>query len=102
MSCDAVLCVLQGFIYMLIFTLEPLDNAESSSPAERRGELGDRHRFLWQQGWADVQVQHRALQSVLTCTLPHQAAGLGLLRSPVLEDICKRASGGSSQGAALL
>lgn len=78
MSCDTVLCILQGLICMLILTLEELlDNAETSSLAERRRELRDRHRLLWQQGWADVQVQHRALQSVLTSTLLLQAAGMG-------------------------
>lgn len=72
-SCDAVLCILWGFTYVLIFTLEELlGNAESPSPAERR-ELGDRHRLLWQQGWAGLQVQHCAHL---------QGAAMGHLGSP--------------------
>lgn len=98
-SYDAVLCILWGFIYMLIFTLEkPLDTAETSSLQREGSSKTATGCFDSRAG----QVQHGALQSVLTSPLSQQAARMGHLRPSVLEDICKQASGESSQEAAPL
>lgn len=75
---------------MLIFTLEePWDNAEA--PLLQAGEGS------WEAAPGAVaaglgRCADVALQGVLTSTPPQQAAAVGHLRAPVLQDICERES----------